>query len=188
QKFGLSGEELAGLRDDPSADTHQHRWGASFGGPIATNKTFFFASYEGSNDKAIYGGSTATVPTAAMRAGDFSGASFTIKDPLTGQPFPGNVIPSNRLDPAAQRVMDFFYPLPNAGTLSTGYGRFREFVPETRKRHRADLRIDHELSSKDSLFLRGSYQNYSPNAITFEGGGALTNLGILNRDLKTAAL
>ena len=53
------------------------------------DKTFFFANYEGSNDKAIYGGGRATVPTAAMRAGDFSGATFTIKDPLTGQPFPG---------------------------------------------------------------------------------------------------
>ena len=44
-------------------------------------------------------------------------------------------------------------------------------MPETRKRHRADLRIDHELSSKDSLFLRGSYQNCNPNNITFEGNG-----------------
>lgn len=188
QKYGLSEEELSTLRSDPNADTHQYRWGASLGGPIAKGKTFFFASYEGSNQKAIYGGSTATVPTAAMRAGDFSGASFTIKDPLTGLPFPGNVIPANRLDPAAQKVMDFFYPLPNAGTLSTGYGRFREFVPEIRKRNRADLRIDHELGSKDSFFLRGSYQSYTPNSITFEAGNALVNKGILNRDLKTGAL
>jgi hypothetical protein len=186
QKYGLTDEQLADLRNDPNADTHQHRWGASFGGPLVQNKTFFFANYEGSNDKAIYGGATATVPTAAMRAGDFSAASFSIRDPLTGQPFPGNVIPAGRLDPAAQKVMDFFYPLPNAGTLSNGYGRYRQFVPFTRKRHRADLRIDHELSAKDSLFLRGSYQKYTPNAITFEAG-AFDQLGILNRDLKTAA-
>ena len=132
QKYGLSEEDLSTLRSDPNSDTHEHRWGASFGGPIVSNKTFFFASYEGSNDKAIYGGGTATVPTAAMRAGDFSGASFKIKDPLTGLPFPGNVIPADRLDPSAQKVMDFYYPLPNAGTLSSGYGRFRQFVPETR--------------------------------------------------------
>jgi hypothetical protein len=187
QKYGLSEDELAGLRDDPNSDTHQHRWGASFGGPIVQNKTFFFASYEGSNDKAIYGGSNATVPTAAMRAGDFSGATFTIRDPLTGQPFPGNVIPASRLDPAAQQIMNFFYPLPNAGTLANGYGRFREFAPYTRTRNRADLRIDHELSSKDSLFLRGGYQKYDPNAITFEAG-ALTNVGVLNRDLKTGSV
>jgi hypothetical protein len=187
QKYGLSQEDLDALRDDPNADTHQHRWGASFGGPLVTNKTFFFANYEGSNQKSIYGGTTINVPTAAMRAGDFSGASFTIKDPLTGQPFPGNVIPASRLDSAAQNVMNFFYPLPNFGTLSTGYGRYRQFVPETRTRHRADLRIDHELSSNDSLFLRGSYQKYTPNNITFEMNGN-DQLGILQRDLKTAAV
>ena len=62
QKYGLSEEDLDALRDDPNADTHQHRWGASFGGPLVTNKTFFFANYEGSNDKAIYGGGTRDRP------------------------------------------------------------------------------------------------------------------------------
>ena len=181
QKYGLSEEELATLRSDPNADTHQHRWGASFGGPIKTNKTFFFANYEGSNSKSIYGGSNITVPTAAMRAGDFSGASFTIKDPLTGQPFPGNVIPAGRLDSAAQKVMDFYYPLPNAGTLNTGYGRYRQFLPETLKRQRADLRIDHELSPKDSLFLRGSYQHRSPTGATFETAANPRARGSWNR-------
>ncbi len=189
QKYGLSEEELAGLRSDPNADTHEHRWGGSFGGPLVQNKTFFFATYEGSNDKAIYGGGTATVPTAAMRAGDFSGASFTIKDPLTGLPFENNVIPAGRLDPAAQKAMDFYYPLPNAGTLANGFGRYRQFVPQTRKRQRADLRIDHELNSKNSLFIRGSYQHRDPRSITFEGNNnSLTNLPILVSKLDTAAV
>jgi len=187
QKLGLSEEDLAGLRNDPNADTHQHRWGGSFSGPIKSNKTFFHASYEGSNDKAIYGGGTATVPTAAMRAGDFSAASFTVQDPLTGEPFPGNIIPASRLDPAAQAVMDAIYPLPNLEG-SAGYGRYRQFVPKTRKRQRADLRIDHELSPKDSIFLRGSYQHRSPRNILFEAGNALTNIPIINSKLDTAAV
>src|SRR5438034_4295129 len=70
QKLGLDAEDLAGLRSDPNSDTHQHRWGVSLGGPIKSGKTFFYANYEGSNDKAIFGGGRATVPTAAMRAGD----------------------------------------------------------------------------------------------------------------------
>src|SRR4030095_8389864 len=78
------------------------------------------------------------------------------------------------------------YPLPNQGTLSTGMGVFQEFVPGTRQRERADLRVDHELSGKDSLFLRGSFQKRDPSAITFEGGHALTNLGIQNRTINTA--
>lgn len=188
QKLGLSDEELSQLRNDPNSDTHEHRWGASLGGPIVKNKTFFFATYEGSNDKAIYGGSRANVPTAAMRAGDFSGASFTIKDPLTGLPFPGNVIPANRLNATAQKVMNMFYPLPNAGTLSTGYGVFQQFVPIARHRQRADLRVDHELTTRDSLFLRASYQQRDPQSITFEAGNALTNQPILDSKLKTAAV
>ena len=56
----LSGVE----RGDPTADTHEHRWGASLGGPLFGRKLFFFGNYEGSNDKAIFGGGRATVPTA----------------------------------------------------------------------------------------------------------------------------
>ncbi len=68
----LSGVE----RGDPLSDTHERRWGGSIGGPLLGSKLFFYGSYEGSNDKAIYGGGRATVPTAAMRAGDFSGSTI----------------------------------------------------------------------------------------------------------------
>jgi hypothetical protein len=187
QKYGLSADELAGLRSDPNSDTMANRWGLSLGGPIAQGKTFFFANYEGSTQKEIYGGNRANVPTQAMRNGDFSGASFTIKDPLTGEPFPGNVIPADRIDPTAQSILNYYYPLPNAGTLSSGMGVYQQFVPETRNRHRADLRIDHEASKNDSLFLRASYQYRNPNSIQFEANGnALTNLGIRNTQLNTA--
>jgi hypothetical protein len=175
-------------RGDPNSDTHAHRWGASLGGPLKTGKTFFFVNYEGSNDKAVFGGGRANVPTAAMRNGDFSGANFIIKDPLTGAPFPGNVIPGDRIDPLARRILDFYYPLPNAGTLSSGMGVYQQFVPETRNRHRADLRFDHEISSADSLFVRGSYQHRDPNSIQFEAGNALTNMGIRSTSLDTATL
>ncbi len=180
-------QKLAGVeREDPNSDTHQHRWGGSVGGPLKNGKTFFYANYEGSNDKAVFGGGRANVPTAAMRNGDFSGTNIIIRDPLTGQPFPGNVIPQNRIDPSARRITDFFYPLPNQGTLSTGMGVFQQFVPGTRQRQRADLRVDHELTAKDSVFLRASLQKRDPDQITFEGGNALTNLGIQNRTINTA--
>jgi len=176
------------VRGDPNSNTHEHRWGASLSGPLIQNKTFFFLNYEGSNNKAIYGGARANVPTAAMRNGDFSGANFVIKDPLTGLPFPGNVIPQSRIDPTAQKMLNYFYPLPNQGTLSSGMGVYQQFVPETRNRERADLRIDHEASKNDSLFLRASYQNRDPNSVQFEAGNALTNLGIRNTQLNTATV
>jgi hypothetical protein len=175
-------------RGDPLSDTHQHRWGASLGGPLLSQKLFFFGNYEGSDDKAIFGGGRATVPTQAMRNGDFRGTAISPRDPQTGVAFPNQTIPVNRIDPAATNVMNFFYPLPNQGTLASGYGVYQQFVPETRKRHRFDVRLDHEAGKNNTLFVRGGYQHYSPNSITFEGGTALTNLPILNRDLDTGSV
>jgi outer membrane receptor protein involved in Fe transport len=172
-------------RGDPNGDTHEHRWGGSFGGPLKNGKTFFHASYEGSNNKAIFGGGRANVPTAAMRNGDFSGTTIVIRDPLTGQPFPGNVIPADRISPQAQAILNFFYPLPNQGTLASGMGVFQQFVPETRNRQRADLRIDHEATKNDSIFLRAGFQHRDPNSIQFEAGNALTNVGIRDTKLNT---
>ena len=102
----------------------------SLGGPIVTNRTFFFGNYEGSKLKALGGGSQAIVPTAAMRNGDFSANTFVVRDPLTGVQFPGNRIPADRIDPAARRILDFFYPLPNQANLAAGgYGAYRADPP-----------------------------------------------------------
>jgi carboxypeptidase family protein len=180
------GQKLSGAeRGDPLSDTSQHRWGASLGGPLKSGRTFFYANYEGLHDKQITGGGRANVPTDAMRHGNLAGANFTVRDPLTGQPFPGNIIPTNRLDPAALKIMDFYFPLPNQGTLATGFGVFQQYVPQSRNRQRGDLRIDHEASPKDSIFLRGSYQSRDPRGFTYEAGNALTNLPILQDKLTT---
>src|SRR5919106_3362916 len=78
-------QKLTGVvRGDPNADTHDYRYGGSLGGPIVTNRTFFFGNYEGSKLKALGGGSQAIVPTAAMRSGDFSANTFVVRDPNTG--------------------------------------------------------------------------------------------------------
>jgi carboxypeptidase family protein len=182
-------QTLAGVeRGDPLSDTHEYRWGGSTGGPLVQGKLFFYANYEGSNEKSIFGGGRANVPTAAMRNGDFSGTPINPRDPDTGEPFANQVIPSDRIDPAARSIIDLFYPLPNQGTLATGFGVFQQFVPETRHRHRFDVRVDHEASKNDSLFFRTSYQNRDPNSITFEGGNALTNLPILDTRLNTSSV
>jgi hypothetical protein len=182
------GQKLSGAeRGDPNADTNEYRWGGSVSGPLKSNSTFFFVGYEGLHSKEITGGGRATVPTEAMRRGDFSGTSFTIRDPRTGQPFPGNTIPANRLDPAAQRIMAMFYPSPNQQPLANGFGVFQQFVPKSRNRERADLRLDHEFSPRDSSFFRASYQNRDPAAFLFEGGGALTNLPIEQQSITTGS-
>ena len=182
-------QKLSGVeRGDPLSKTHNNRWGGSFGGPIIASKLFFFGNYEGSNDKAIYGGSRATVPTQAMRNGDFSGTDLHPTDPLTGEEFANQIIPANRIDPVAQKVMNFFYPLPNQdGTVNGGYGVFQQFRPETRNRQRTDGRLDYQPSGNDTVFLRGSYQHRDPSNIIFEGGNALTNLPILDTKINTAS-
>ena len=89
----------------------QHQFGGTAGGPIVENRAFVFGYYEGFRNRR---GTTDTrvVPSAAQRAGDFSGGP-AIRDPLTGQPFPGNVIPAARLDGIAARLLDDYVPLPN---------------------------------------------------------------------------
>src|SRR5438309_3986974 len=102
----------------PKAPLSIHDFGWTFGGPIIKDKLHFFASQEWNREKR---GLTraAFVPTAAERAGDFSGpgiegcSSPTPVAPLTGNAFPGNRIPQNRLSPGGLLALQL-YPLPNA--------------------------------------------------------------------------
>lgn len=96
-------QTLAGLkRGFPGSDTRHDRFGGVFGGPLKRDRAFFFASYEGSNQTQVLGSTPATVPTERMRNGDFSANTYVIRDPLTGLPFPGNVIPQRRIHRASR--------------------------------------------------------------------------------------
>jgi hypothetical protein len=84
----------------------RNQFGFSLGGPIRKNKTFFFGSYQGTEVRQDPPTQTAVVPTAAQRRGDFSRLGRPLTDPRTGQPYPGNMIPSSQFDPVALKVMD----------------------------------------------------------------------------------
>src|SRR5215510_97031 len=83
----------------------QNQFGFSLGGPVIKNRTHFFGAYEGTRIRraTIY---NSPVPSLAQRDGNFSGLGRPIRDPLSGDPFPGSIIPRNRFSPASL----FFFP------------------------------------------------------------------------------
>ena len=86
------------------------QYGGYAGGPIFRNKMFFFAGWQGTKIQNVGGTLNQTIPTTAMRAGDFSAVPTQLVDPVTRLPFAGNQIPVSRFDPAAVNVMKF---MPN---------------------------------------------------------------------------
>ena len=99
-------------------DTSYKQFGAALGGPIVKNKLFFFADYQGTRDN-LGNVFRHNIPPADFRNGDFSRATTIIYDPATGnpdgtgrQPFPGNIIPANRISPIARNLLAFL-PAPN---------------------------------------------------------------------------
>src|SRR5438093_8892525 len=125
----------------------QNQFGASFGGPFEKNKLFFFGYYEGYRNKQ---GSTSNtvVLSEAQRGGDFSGGA-AIRDPQTGQPFQGNVIPQPRLDPAAVKLIGDFVPHANSGA-----NRYIVSPTTTDNRDSLGVRMDYQFSASNSLLGR----------------------------------
>lgn len=107
----------------PAPTPAVHQIATSFGGPVwipkvynGKNKTFFFFTWE-QNRFPGKSFDTASVPTVAFRNGDFSSLlpSTVITDPITGQPFPGNKIPQNRLSPVSPEVSGHVLPAAQCG-------------------------------------------------------------------------
>ena len=95
----------------PKPELKRNQFGSVVSGPIRQNGTFFMGSYEGVRETRESVAQTNFL-TEAMRRGDFSGLA-AIRDPLTGQPFPGNIIPAPRLDPKSVDMINKYQPLPN---------------------------------------------------------------------------
>src|SRR5262245_12284541 len=102
----------------PKLTNEQNQYGANIGGPVMKDKAFFFFDFEGTR---ISKGTThlVRVPTLDERNGIFTGA---ITDPLTGQPFPNNTIPANRIDPVGAAILGYF-PAPNIASGTNNFIR-----------------------------------------------------------------
>ena len=119
-----------------------NNFGVYIGGPVifphlynGRNRTFFFGSYEVLRlPKAQTG--VLSVPSLAMRNGDLSAYS----DPLTG--YPGNKIPKSEINPFAQKLLDFYYPLPNYGPADAIANNYLVSYPTPINSAQGDVRVD----------------------------------------------
>ncbi len=153
----------------------RNQFGAIVGGPLTIPKlysgrdrTFWLMSYEGTRQNSSTP-STAIVPTAAERGGDFSNTGTVIADPYTKVPYANNIIPANLLNPVGQALLDL-YPTP------TGSNPAANFTGSPRQEVTNDVfsgRLDQTISQRDSVFGRFTINQpftVSPGAgIAFSG-------------------
>ena len=149
----LAGRNYFAPRDEPAPQYQRNQFGFSLGGPVVKNRTFFFADYEGT--RAREGITRVTnVPTLRERMGDFSNSLLPPPvDPFTGQPFPGGVIPPERINAIGRRIANL-YPEPNRSAP------FQNFVSSPTQRDRNDtfdVRLDHALNERSNLIFRYSF-------------------------------
>ena len=181
-----------------------HIWGGTVGGPIRKNRLFNFFTYEGWRTKEPKD-AVRTMPTDLERIGDFSksltrtGTQRTIYDPTTTvlnvatntasrQPFPGNVIPQNLIDPTAKRIMADLWGPNNPGEDLTGSNNFRVSYPWPMKDANFSNKTDWNISDKLKVFGRYSQfrttlvqPNYTPNnspAMPNDNGGIMNSRNV----------
>jgi hypothetical protein len=140
----------------------QNQFGGTFGGRIIRNKTFYFMDYQGWRVRQAQA-YVSTVPTPAMKGGDFSALTRTIYDPNNpGVPFSGNKIPSSMFDKAAKNVLDQLYPDPNVpGTTAANGQSINNYLynpSQTRNDDQFDIKVDHSLRDNNHAFFRYSFE------------------------------
>ena len=161
---------LLNSRNSPKTDQYIDQYGFSVDGPIWKNKTFFLFTgekYREGTPAPLF----STVPTPAMKNGDFSGlvdASgrlIAIYDPATGRdvngvwtrdPFPGNIIPADRINPTARAIMQYFPDPNNVDPAVAPWQRNLAWAEHFNK----DLfwnwvgKVDHNFGANDRAFFR----------------------------------
>src|SRR5262245_50482763 len=118
------------------------------------NRTFITAAYEGIRANTQLS-PIATVPTALMRQGNFSEVSGTIRNPFTGQPYPGNIIPASQLSPIARSLLAF-YPTPNRGGIVSN---LQMPIPNTENVDQLIVRGDQNVGNKVRLSVRYNWHD-----------------------------
>jgi hypothetical protein len=172
--------EPSGSVAQPVRDSlKRNQFGGTVGGRIKKDKLFFFGGYQQTVQRSNPGTNTAHVPTALTLAGNFSvedaatsaggcqKSAITLKDPTTGSPFPGNIIPQTRFDPASLKMLSYIpVSTDNCGTFL--YGQ-----PSNNPDWQVIGRVDYMRSDKHTLYGRYYIYNYTAQSF-FDGKDALT--------------
>ena len=159
-----------------------NQFGGTIGGPILRNRTFFFASYQGTRDKRARTATT-TVPTPAMISGNFG--SINVFDPAAlasgvRTQFANNIIPESRMDPIGRRLAAL-YPAPN---LAGAVNNYVANVPTSDSAEQLDIRGDHSFGASDTMFVRFSWADREINRGSFfaapgNGGNGFNDFPLL---------
>lgn len=179
------------LNGKPKAPFRYNQFGFTLGGPLTRSRqtTFFFINYEGIREVQPTS-SVFTVPSAKMKQGDFTETGVTIYDPATvnaagaRSPFPGNVVPSNRFDPAAVKILSY-YPAPTLAGVSNNF--FSQLGTNTTSKN-VSTKIDRRISDRQSLFGRFSWNNSDATLPNFFGNVASPNAGVNGAHNDSATL
>ena len=155
------------------------RGGVMFGGPLqipglisASKRILFTLNLEFQRNRTGTVSDPATVPTALERTGDFSQSAYTIYDPSTGSPFPGNRIPATRLNSTSLALLDY-YPNPN---LPGAVRNYQTSWTGGNNSHNLNSRISNvRIGGKDRLNFGLGYQGsntVTPNLFQFIDTGS----------------
>ena len=136
----------------PKQVLKQNQFGATLGGPIIKDRTFFFLSYEGLRSLEQTASLT-NVLTAAERNGDFSALlpGIQLKSPYTGAPYKNNQIP---VDKVAQNIANSYIPLPNTNQNGENYSGFTSGNESV---NQYIGRLDHKFNNNNQMFLHYAF-------------------------------
>jgi len=168
----------------PKDILRRNQFGTMVSGPIRRDKTFFLVAYEGIRS-AQESAASNIVLTAAQRSGDFSASSTPVIDPTTGQPFPGNKIPANRLNPVSVNLINQYTPLPN----TTGVVNYSGVTQGRLTTDQGIARVDQYFSQNDQVFAhfirsRRDFPNYELNP-NFYFNGTFPNTSFASQYVHT---